>query len=67
MNHEQTLSTLRFAERAKKIHVKARVNEVIDDHDLVQRLKQRIAELENQGIQSLMEYQSAPTSPVRRP
>ncbi len=44
---DQTISTLRFAERAKKVEVKARVNEVIDDHDLVVRLKHRIAELEN--------------------
>ncbi|CAI2383927.1 unnamed protein product [Moneuplotes crassus] len=31
-----TISTLEFAKRAKNIKVKARANEVIDDHDIVQ-------------------------------
>ncbi|CAI2384300.1 unnamed protein product [Moneuplotes crassus] len=31
-----TVSTLEFAKRAKNIKVKARANEVIDDHDIVQ-------------------------------
>ncbi|CAI2385454.1 unnamed protein product [Moneuplotes crassus] len=56
-----TVSTLEFAKRAKNIKVKARANEVIDDHDIVQNrvkaMEAMIAKLER-NIDQLNEEMS---------
>ena len=47
-NLSLSLSTLRFAFRAKKIKNKPQVNEVVDDSNLIYTLRQRISALEGQ-------------------
>ena len=41
-----TFSTLRFATRAKNVETKAKVNEVIDDHELLNVYKNKVGILE---------------------
>jgi len=41
-----SFSTLRFATRAKSVSNLARMNEVIDDHKLLQVYKQKVSQLE---------------------
>lgn len=58
---EETLSSLKFATRAKKIKNDARVNEVLDDEAQMKRYKRTIAELENkvQALQNETQFKQS--------
>jgi len=43
-----TLQTIEFAKRVKNITNKVKINEMIDDHDLIQKYQNRIISLEKQ-------------------
>eukprot|EP00466_Bigelowiella_natans_P018008 jgi/Bigna1/40706/e_gw1.45.20.1 len=45
MHTDETLSTLKFASRAKNIKNKIEINEIVDDATLIRRLKQENAQL----------------------
>jgi centromeric protein E len=45
VNFEETLSTLKFAQRAKKIKASAKINEIVDDKTLIKQYRMEIAEL----------------------
>ena len=46
-----SLSTLRFASRAKSIQTQASVNEVVDDYLMLQELKGKLIQLEKRNAQ----------------
>ncbi|KAJ3196164.1 hypothetical protein HK101_009904 [Irineochytrium annulatum] len=51
-NWEETNSTLKFAERVKKVQVKAHQNQVLDEKALIQKYKMEIAELRNKLLET---------------
>uniref|UniRef100_A0A7S2RPP3 Kinesin-like protein n=2 Tax=Mucochytrium quahogii TaxID=96639 RepID=A0A7S2RPP3_9STRA len=63
---EETLNTLRFATRAKKVKHEAHVNEVLDDQALLLKYKQEIALLRRRladAEKKSMQVATPPTSP----
>ena len=44
-NYEETLSTLKFAQRVKKVVVRASANRVLDEKALIQKYRQEIEDL----------------------
>ncbi|SGY81960.1 BQ5605_C009g05537 [Microbotryum silenes-dioicae] len=59
---EESKSTLRFAQRVKKVTLKAVVNEVMDDKALIHKYRSHIAHLEAQ-LQAAMSQPSVPSTP----
>ncbi|SCZ97980.1 BZ3500_MvSof-1268-A1-R1_Chr3-3g06498 [Microbotryum saponariae] len=59
---EESKSTLRFAQRVKKVTLKAVVNEVMDDKALIHKYRSHIAHLEAQ-LQAAMSQPSVPNTP----
>ncbi|KAI9357909.1 P-loop containing nucleoside triphosphate hydrolase protein, partial [Zopfochytrium polystomum] len=51
-NVEETSNTLKFAERVKKVPVRAHQNQVLDEKALIQKYKMEIAELRNKLVES---------------
>ena len=54
-----TLSTLRFAQRAKAISTQASSNEVVDDHELILEYQKKLnlAEKKIKSLQGIIERQ----------
>ncbi|KAJ3219906.1 hypothetical protein HDU67_008435 [Dinochytrium kinnereticum] len=46
-NWEETNNTLKFAERVKRVQIKAHLNQVLDEKALIQKYKMEIADLRN--------------------
>lgn len=61
MNYEETLSTLRYADRAKKIQNKAMINESVQDR-LIRELKDENTKLK--GYLKQIMQQSATGKPI---
>jgi hypothetical protein len=51
-NVEETSNTLKFAERVKKVPVRAHQNQVLDEKALIQKYKMEIAELRNKLVET---------------
>ncbi|KAI9332105.1 P-loop containing nucleoside triphosphate hydrolase protein [Obelidium mucronatum] len=51
-NLEETTNTFKFAERVKKVPLKARQNQVLDEKALIQKYKIEIAELRNKLMET---------------
>ncbi|KAJ3379042.1 NADH-ubiquinone oxidoreductase chain 1 [Entophlyctis sp. JEL0112] len=49
---EETSNTLKFAERIKKVQIRARQNQVLDEKALIQKYKIEIAELRNKLMET---------------
>ncbi|KAJ3280331.1 hypothetical protein HK104_000746, partial [Borealophlyctis nickersoniae] len=66
-NHEETLNTLKFAARVKKVVIRATANKVMDDKAMIQKYKQEIEELRQKLIEtnSLLEKERQYQATVR--
>ena len=47
---EETISTLKFASRAKTITTRPRVNEIIPDQEIIRRLRMEISDLKQELV-----------------
>lgn len=57
---EETISTLKFASRAKTITTRPRVNEIIPDQEIIRRLRMEISDLKQELVSGeLLVYHSS--------